>query len=109
MSALASHTNSNLFGEKNALLLGRRVLWESQIEQMARDAVVKRLATEKLDDNNDMVKLINSLGASAAAFMIRDEQVTMEENMLVGYILECARSTDVCEGQRRTKKKCIHI
>lgn len=63
---------------------GRRGLWEPQIEKLARDAIVRRLATEKLDDNNDMVKLINSLGASAAAFMIRDEQVTM----LVGCILE---------------------
>lgn len=83
MSALACHPiSSELFRAKKCVkikYLGRRVLWEPQIEQLARDAVVRRLAKEKLDDENDMVKLINSLGASAAAFMIRDEQVTMEK------------------------------
>lgn len=36
---------------------------------------MKKLATEKLDANNDLVKMLNSLGARAAAFTIRDKQV----------------------------------
>lgn len=42
---------------------------------MAHDQMVKKMATEKLDANNDLVKMLNSLGARAAAFTIRDKQV----------------------------------
>lgn len=38
--------------------------------------MVKKMATEKLDANNDLVKMLNSLGARAAAFTIRDKQVS---------------------------------
>lgn len=38
--------------------------------------MVKNMATEKLDANNDLVKMLNSLGARAAAFTIRDKQVS---------------------------------
>lgn len=41
---------------------------------MAHDQMVKKMATEKLDANNDLVKMLNSLGARAAAFTIRDKQ-----------------------------------
>ena len=43
---------------------------------MAHDAIVKKMATQKLDANNDMVKKLHSLGARAAAFTVRDKQVT---------------------------------
>lgn len=46
-----------------------------KVEQAAHDQMVKLLATEKLDGNHDLVKMLNSLGARAAAFTIRDEQV----------------------------------
>lgn len=48
---------------------------ETKVEQAAHDLMVKKLATEKLDANNDLVKMLNSLGARAAAFTIRDKQV----------------------------------
>lgn len=43
---------------------------------MAHDQMVKKMATEKLDANNDLVKMLNSLGARAAAFTIRDKQAS---------------------------------
>lgn len=48
-----------------------------QVEQAAHDLMVKKLATEKLDGNNDLVKMLNSLGARAAAFTIRDKQARL--------------------------------
>ncbi|CAM9135252.1 unnamed protein product [Ectocarpus sp. 12 AP-2014] len=45
-----------------------------EVERMAHDQMVKKMATEKLDANNDLVKMLNSLGARAAAFTIRDKQ-----------------------------------
>ena len=44
---------------------------------MAHDQMVKKMATEKLDANNDLVKMLNSLGARAAAFTIRDKQASL--------------------------------
>lgn len=48
---------------------------ELEIESVARDTLIKALAAEKIDDNNDLVKMLNSLGARAAAFTIRDKQL----------------------------------
>lgn len=48
---------------------------DTKVEQAAHDQMVKKLATEKLDASNDLVKMLNSLGARAAAFTIRDKQV----------------------------------
>ncbi|CAM9883536.1 unnamed protein product, partial [Laminaria digitata] len=50
-----------------------------EVEQAAHDQMVKKMATEKLDANNDLVKMLNSLGARAAAFTIRDKQVSAAE------------------------------
>lgn len=47
--------------------------------------MVKKLATEKLDANNDLVKMLNSLGARAAAFTIRDKQVEALLNYATTY------------------------
>lgn len=47
---------------------------------MAHDQMVKKMATEKLDANHDLVKMLNSLGARAAAFTIRDKQASSEPN-----------------------------
>ena len=45
---------------------------------MAHDQMVKKMATEKLDANNDLVKMLTSLGARAAAFTIRDKQASFD-------------------------------
>lgn len=47
---------------------------------MAHDQMVKKMATEKLDANNDLVKMLNSLGARAAAFTIRDKQASFDHH-----------------------------
>lgn len=51
---------------------------------MAHDQMVKKMATEKLDANNDLVKMLNSLGARAAAFTIRDKQASYSHNIVSG-------------------------
>ncbi|CAM9608694.1 unnamed protein product [Ectocarpus fasciculatus] len=50
-----------------------------EVERMAHDQMVKKMATEKLDANNDLVKMLNSLGARAAAFTIRDKQLAEKD------------------------------
>lgn len=56
------------------LFISRSLPCIVQVEQMAHDQMVKKMATEKLDANSDLVKMLNSLGARAAAFTIRDKQ-----------------------------------
>ncbi len=52
---------------------------EIELENMARDTLIKQMAAEKLDENNDLVKLFKSMGASAAAFTVRDQQLKEKE------------------------------
>ncbi|CAM9713291.1 unnamed protein product [Discosporangium mesarthrocarpum] len=59
--------------EEQAKLKAKKT--DIEVEQTAHDQMVRELATEKLDQNNDLVKMLNSLGARAAAFTIRDEQL----------------------------------
>ncbi|KAG5183801.1 tumor suppressor, Mitostatin-domain-containing protein [Tribonema minus] len=46
-----------------------------ELETIAREQLVRKMANEKLDENNDLVKMLNSLGSRAAAFTIRDQQL----------------------------------
>jgi Trichohyalin-plectin-homology domain len=48
---------------------------DMEVEGLARDQMIRQLANEKLDENNDLVKMLTSLGARAAAFTIRDQQL----------------------------------
>ncbi len=50
-----------------------------ELENMARDTLIKQMAAEKLDENNDLVKLFKSMGASTAAFTVRDQQLKEKE------------------------------
>lgn len=54
-----------------------------KVEQLAHDQIVRKLATEKVDANSDLVKLLHSLGARAAAFTIRDKQVKLPGLLVV--------------------------
>lgn len=42
---------------------------------MEREKAIRELAENQIDENLDMVKMLNSLGARAAAFTIRDQQL----------------------------------
>jgi len=46
-----------------------------EIAQMARDQQIRKMAEAKMTEETDMVKLLNTLGARAAAFTIRDQQL----------------------------------
>jgi len=46
-----------------------------EIEKMARERTIRDLAEKQVDENLDMVKMLNTLGARAAAFTIRDQQL----------------------------------
>ncbi|CAM9494979.1 unnamed protein product, partial [Phaeothamnion confervicola] len=59
--------------EEDARLKAKRS--DIEIEHMAREQLIKKLAGEKLDQNNDIIKTLQSLGARAAAFTIRDAQL----------------------------------
>jgi len=46
-----------------------------EVEKAARHDAIRQMADKELDENLDLVKLLNTLGARAAAFTIRDEQL----------------------------------
>lgn len=71
-----------------------------QVEQMAHDQMVKKMATEKLDANNDLVKMLNSLGARAAAFTIRDKQASISPSISI------MRQTKTIYTSKRTVRCC---
>lgn len=48
---------------------------ELEVEKAARNDAIRKMAEKELDENLDLVKLLNTLGARAAAFTIRDEQL----------------------------------
>jgi len=48
---------------------------ELEVEKAARHDAIRQMADKELDENLDLVKLLNTLGARAAAFTIRDEQL----------------------------------
>ncbi len=46
---------------------------------MARERSIRELAEHQIDENLDMVKMLNTLGARAAAFTVRDQQLGERE------------------------------
>merc|ERR1719502_661414 len=48
---------------------------ELEVEKAARNEAIRQMAEKELDENLDLVKLLNTLGARASAFTIRDEQL----------------------------------
>ena len=50
-----------------------------EVSNIARAEALRKLASEKLDENSDMVKLLTSLAARASAFTIRDAQLREKE------------------------------
>ncbi len=50
-----------------------------EVATKARERAIRDLAEKQVDENLDMVKMLNSLGARAAAFTIRDQQLAERE------------------------------
>lgn len=46
-----------------------------ELANIEREKAIRELAENQIDENLDMVKMLNSLGARAAAFTIRDQQL----------------------------------
>ncbi|CAM9833404.1 unnamed protein product [Heterosigma akashiwo] len=46
-----------------------------EVEKIARDQQIRQMAEAKMTEETDLVKLLNTLGARAAAFTIRDQQL----------------------------------
>ncbi|CAM9562244.1 unnamed protein product [Chrysoparadoxa australica] len=87
-----------------------------ECEKLAREMLILKLANEKLDENNDMVKMLNSLGARAAAFTIRDQQIAEKERghakeaeyeTRMDMLMELDRLRDLQRREEEEKKKVI--
>ena len=48
---------------------------DMELEREARKGAIRQMADKALDENLDLVKMLNTLGARAAAFTIRDQQL----------------------------------
>jgi hypothetical protein len=59
--------------EAKGLLLAKKT--DSEVAQAAREEAIRRLASEKIDSQSDVVKTLSSISARAAAFTIRDKQL----------------------------------
>ncbi|KAJ8602781.1 hypothetical protein CTAYLR_002579 [Chrysophaeum taylorii] len=91
---------------------------ELEVDRERRKATICELAKEARDENLDMVKMLNTLGARAAAFTIRDQQLVekkaleakrkeYEDRMEV--LMEIDRLSDLekrekIEKERRSKR-----
>mmetsp|Transcript_5852 Transcript_5852/g.13564 ORF Transcript_5852/g.13564 Transcript_5852/m.13564 type:complete len:484 (+) Transcript_5852:90-1541(+) len=52
---------------------------EMEIMKETREATIRELAEKQVDENLDLVKMLNTLGARAAAFTIRDKQLAEKD------------------------------
>lgn len=50
-----------------------------EVANIARNEAIRAMASQKVDENSDMVKLLTSLAARASAFTIRDAQLVEKE------------------------------
>jgi len=82
---------------------------KSDVELMkeTREQTIRELAEKQVDENLDLVKMLNTLGARAAAFTIRDKQLAEKDgrelieknyNQRMDMLMEVDRLTDL---QRR--------
>lgn len=85
-----------------------------EVEKMARESTIRTLAEKQIDQNLDMVKMLNSLGARAAAFTIRDQQLAEMEhrgdaekayNARMDMVMEIDRLKDLAERERIEKER----
>jgi len=87
-----------------------------EIEKMTRENTIRELAEKQVDQNLDMVKMLNSLGARAAAFTIRDQQLAEMEhrgdaekayNARMDMVMEIDRLKDLSQRERLEKERRV--
>ena len=59
--------------EKRSMMLAKKS--DIEVSNIARAEAIRSMASKKMDENSDMVKLLTSLAARASAFTIRDSQL----------------------------------
>jgi hypothetical protein len=59
--------------EARAAVLAKKT--DEEVAQAAKEDAIRRLAAEKIDSESDVVKLLSSISARAAAFTIREKQL----------------------------------
>ena len=68
---------------------------------MERERTIKELAEAQVDENLDMVKMLNTLGARAAAFTVRDQQLAERDaRALVAGVGEQIKTLGQCPAYR---------
>lgn len=60
--------------ELEILAQAKAVKSDVEVEEMAKNAAIRQLAAEKVDNNNDVVKMLTSLATRAVTFTLRDQQ-----------------------------------
>lgn len=82
---------------------------DMEIMKIARDKTIRELAEKQVDENLDLVKMLNTLGARAAAFTIRDKQleekasrehIEKDYNQRMDMLMEVDRLKDLQERER---------
>lgn len=86
---------------------------DSEVAELARNDAIRQLASEKIDNNRDVVKLLGSMSARAIAFTIRDKQLEEkkraesreeEYNARMNIVMEVDRMKDI---QRREEEEAF--
>ena len=91
---------------------------DMELDREARKGAVRAMADKALDENLDLVKMLNTLGARAAAFTIRDQQLEEKQHLdakkreyeeRMDVLMEIDRLTDLrkrdsIETHRRLKR-----
>ena len=98
--------------EKRAIELSKKS--DMEIEAEGRAQALRQLAAEQMDKNSDTVKLLNSMGARAIAFSIRDaqlkekeerEEVEREIERRLDIVMEIDRVKDIQRREEIEKEK----
>lgn len=59
--------------EKKAVLLAKKS--DAEVAEIAKKEQIREMAEKQMDENNDVVKLLNSMALRAQAYSIRDQQL----------------------------------
>lgn len=106
--------------ELEILAQAKAVKSDLEVEEMAKNAAIRQLAAEKVDNNNDVVKMLTSLATRAVTFTLRDQQKIEKQKQdeskeeyekRMDLVMEIDRLRDLQlreEDERRKKEKRIN-
>lgn len=87
---------------------------DMELEREARKGAIRQMADKAMDENLDLVKMLNTLGARAAAFTIRDQQLeekavtdakNKEYDQRMDVLMEIDRLTDLQKRDSMEKRR----